>query len=291
MNLTNAIKQLFKPADFRNTSYSNEEYHIKLKSGKQLWDYIDIRHLKQIKRLTINGQLSGTDIAIIQKMEQLEYLDIQQAHIISSKTSHHFIHKNHIGPYVFQNNQTLKTILLPNTVTDIEDYAFDGCINLTAIQLPKNLTYIGIKAFSHTNIQKISIPCSVTVIDNEAFTDCKNLQTVRFEDGNGTMQWTGLGFGGCPINQLYIGRDLSDDYFCEFQDPSTLKKVTLGKYVHILNINLGENLQELCMLNPTPPAVNTVIPPQCIIKVPALYYKNYWIHPIWGGKKLQSIEE
>ena len=41
-----------------------------------------------------------------------------------------------------------KNTIIPNTVTSIGDYAFEGCIGMTSITIPSSVTFIGIKAFS-----------------------------------------------------------------------------------------------------------------------------------------------
>ena len=41
-----------------------------------------------------------------------------------------------------------KNTIIPNTVTSIGDYAFEGCIGLTSITIPSSVTFIGRKAFS-----------------------------------------------------------------------------------------------------------------------------------------------
>ena len=71
----------------------------------------------------------------------------------------------------------LKTVGLPEGVTRIDDFAFDGCSALTSINLPSSLTEIGIDAFngcsSLTGIREL--PASVTSVGRGAFRDCKNL--------------------------------------------------------------------------------------------------------------------
>ena len=68
---------------------------------------------------------------------------------------------------------------IPNGVTDIGKYAFDGCIFLTKIIIPDSVTHIGAKAFRDCgSLTSITIPASVTHIDNYVFPGCKNLTTV-----------------------------------------------------------------------------------------------------------------
>ena len=48
--------------------------------------------------------------------------------------------------------------IIPEGVTSIGNYCFDGCSSLTSIELPSSLISIGEHAFSETNISTITIP-------------------------------------------------------------------------------------------------------------------------------------
>jgi len=66
---------------------------------------------------------------------------------------------------------SLKTIILPSTITSIGHDAFNTCINLTGIiTFPATLLSIGENAFCYTNnISSYSIPASITSIGTHAF--------------------------------------------------------------------------------------------------------------------------
>ena len=63
----------------------------------------------------------------------------------------------------YTSNQTLKSIILPNSVTSIADYGFMECPGLTSISLPNSLKTIGGKSFYNcTGLTSILIPKTVT---------------------------------------------------------------------------------------------------------------------------------
>ena len=65
------------------------------------------------------------------------------------------------------------SIIIPNSVTSIDNYAFGGCEYLTNINIPNSVTTIGYEAFSGcTGLKSINIPESVTKIGYAAFRGC-----------------------------------------------------------------------------------------------------------------------
>ena len=110
-----------------------------------------------------------------------------------------------IGKAAFMDNDDLKEVILPDSVTSIGDRAFD-CSSLSEIILPNKLTSIGELALRSCNLQTIVIPDSVTsigawafdynenleevvlpagltVIEDYVFSDCKHLKSIRIPDG------------------------------------------------------------------------------------------------------------
>lgn len=66
----------------------------------------------------------------------------------------------------------LKFVNLPNTLTTIKYGAFMGCYNLTTINLPNSLKYIGKYAFSNDVMRLISIPIHISYIKNNTLKNC-----------------------------------------------------------------------------------------------------------------------
>ena len=80
-------------------------------------------------------------------------------------------------------SQTSYTI--PDSVTSIGDWAFDGCTRLTSITIPNSVTSIGDDAFwGCTGLTSITIPNSVTSIGYNAFRDCTGLTSINVASGN-----------------------------------------------------------------------------------------------------------
>ena len=89
-----------------------------------------------------------------------------------------------IGNEVFKNNTVIKSIHIPDSITDIDECTFYNCCNLESIFLPKNLTEIGEMAFKNcTNLQLTELPDSVSIIGNSAFEGCSNIALTYLPSG------------------------------------------------------------------------------------------------------------
>ena len=68
----------------------------------------------------------------------------------------------------------LQKVVIPNTVTRLEPYAFAAQAQLSEVQLPESLQVIGQEAFAGcTSLKAIDIPNGVTEIQDRAFAGCK----------------------------------------------------------------------------------------------------------------------
>ncbi len=78
-----------------------------------------------------------------------------------------------------EKDQQLKTIIFPNTVKYIGNYAFKGCCSLQLDYLPEGFLTIGFGYFSEcTNLLMLQIPDSIMYINQEAFKRYKCLTSI-----------------------------------------------------------------------------------------------------------------
>ena len=77
------------------------------------------------------------------------------------------------GAKLYLNGELVEDIVIPNTVTEIKDYAFYGCTSLTSVTIGNSVTSIGNDAFYRcSSLCSVTIPDSVTSIGNRAFDYC-----------------------------------------------------------------------------------------------------------------------
>ena len=79
---------------------------------------------------------------------------------------------------MFHGNENLTEVILPGTITEIQDRAFARCHKLASINLPDGLTTIGEQAFLESSLTSAILPNSMKSVGNEAFKSCSQLETV-----------------------------------------------------------------------------------------------------------------
>ena len=90
-----------------------------------------------------------------------------------------------IGEYAFDGRTGLTSVTIPNSVTSIGDEAFSGCTGLTSVTIPNSVTSIGDGAFSSCRgLTSVTIGMSVTSIGKSAFSLCSGLTSIVVDENN-----------------------------------------------------------------------------------------------------------
>lgn len=127
-----------------------------------------------------------------------------------------------IDAKAFSGCSKLKSITMPNSITDIGSNAFENCTSLNSITFSNNLRIIGPGAFRDcTSLDSITIPNNVIGIMWEAFRNCTSLKSIIL-----------------PDTLLYI-----DSYL--FKDCSSLRTITIPDSVRSIDHNAFENCTSL----------------------------------------------
>lgn len=136
----------------------------------------------------------------------------------------------------FYNNRTVTSVVIPDTVTRIGDYAFSNCNNLESVTMPDDLEEIGFRAFNAceslagitfanslqsiesyafygcTSLTTLTMPASLNTIGAYAFDGCTGLKKVTFEETSGWKAGT-ASLSANILNQLayaYLTRNYVD---------------------------------------------------------------------------------
>lgn len=100
-----------------------------------------------------------------------------------------------IGSYAFYHSN-LESIIIPSSVTTIENTAFGNCKNLAKIDIPNSVTKIGMMAFDNcSKLSTVKLSDNVSEIKMMTFSYCTSLQTFTF--GKNVSEIDGTAFSGC----------------------------------------------------------------------------------------------
>lgn len=93
---------------------------------------------------------------------------------------------NQISPW--QKNTAIKKVVIRSGITEVSNYAFYGCKELTSVSLPQGLETIGAGFVNACEkIENIEIPDTVTYIGNFAFSHCSSLKSISIPTGVSTI--------------------------------------------------------------------------------------------------------
>lgn len=167
-----------------------------------------------------------------------------------------------IGKYAFR-GCGITSIVIPHFVSSIADYAFADCNKMEKLEIADSKNYINFsdKAFLNCPIKnlyvgrnchfyssgtyefpfrdiksltKVTIGKSVSRIDHAAFYGCDLLDELEIEDEADSLDLF-ANFYGCPLEKLYLGRNITESSNAPFSKIETLKSVKIGSFVTKLN--------------------------------------------------------
>ena len=116
-----------------------------------------------------------------------------------------------LGAGVFYENNLLKNVRISEGITLLPDEIFQNCYALASVVLPDCLTEIGDYAFAYSGLEQIEFPENLETVGSHAFERCplqnlnlKNIRTI----GDYAFAYFGEGRGGPPSNAT-VSLDLS----------------------------------------------------------------------------------
>ena len=186
-----------------------------------------------ITKLTLTGQLNGTDLRLLREMAGNDYLgqptsgnlkklDISGANIVAGgekyldtdritsstgtytqdngENSFHYETENNVlGKSLFAGCDKLEEVILPNSLTAIGEYQFWYCLNLKSISIGKNVSSIGWQlVYGPNKLTNISV-----AEENATFSSPVNSNLLM----QGTKVFFGFGNPTFPAGTTVIGTE------------------------------------------------------------------------------------
>ena len=148
--------------------------------------------------------------------------------------------KNTVCTKAFKNVTSLQSVELAycftyGNISTIDASAFEGCVNLTDINLSDKLTTINGLAFYNTGLTEITVPASLTKITTASAAGKTVspfaggvLRKVTFADGV-TKSLQGMFMGTTSLEEVVLPKSLKTIDQNAFKDCSSLKKLSVGK--------------------------------------------------------------
>ena len=150
-----------------------------------------------------------------------------------------------IGEFAFYNCLNLKSVILPEGLESIEARAFQRTILLTDITIPSTVTNIGASAFLESGLKgTLYIPNSVHSIGSQAFGYCCELTTIRLPEG--IKEISNSLFSGCKkIEEMIIPEGVTNIQRTAFNDCINLKNIKIPNSVAKIGTQVFYNCQNL----------------------------------------------
>ena len=163
-NLQNSISELdeaFKIAVNQKKREENE----RIEREKQEQERLGIKHQEKLaNRFIILGSIFrryNGDEEVVIIPEGVEY----------------------IGRYAFEDCKTVKKVICPKSLKEIEDAAFNNCINLEIVEINYGVKILGRAVFYKCGkLKKINLPLSIEKIGDSCFAYCSSLENIELPD-------------------------------------------------------------------------------------------------------------
>ena len=126
---------------------------------------------------------------------------------------------------------SIEEVVLPNTVTSINNGAFSSCCNLVKMTIPDGVANIGGAAFEDCRqLKDVTIPDSVEAIGSSAFAGCSSLESVIIPDSVKVIDSST--FAGCEqLSKIQLPNKLKEIRYDAFKKCTSLIEITIPSSV------------------------------------------------------------
>ena len=132
-----------------------------------------------------------------------------------------------ISEKAFNKCTAMTKVVLPDTIKSIGNFAFKQCSALKQLDIPDSVKSIGLGAFRQCkNLESVKLPAKIKTIENYVFYDCKSLQAVELPASVSTIG--NYAFQNCyALTSISFSSKLTSIGEWAFTDCSALTQVIL----------------------------------------------------------------
>jgi len=145
----------------------------------------------------------------------------------------------------FMDCTSLTSVTIPDSVTSIEPYAFVNCSSLSSVTIPNSVTSIVYGNFSGcTSLASVTIPDSVTSIGRFAFSGCTSLASVTIPN---SVTSIGQGaFSNCTsLTSVTIPNSVQEIWADAFTGCTSLASVTFQGTIAANNFDESQGIDHV----------------------------------------------
>lgn len=210
---------------------------VNLTSPGTLVHHFNLDSVLSIGSLKITGAINGTDLIAINKMKNLEEIDLSEATIVAGGLPYYQTDQE--SYYTLDDNLSNNSfyniypsiVHLPK-VKVVESNSLNSKY-LTQLSISNGLEKIGAKAFSNALITEIKLPSTLKFIGNSAFFNCKLLNNINLPTNLEIMEEDA--FYNCAIQTITIPPFVTELTHNIFSQCKYLKYITIPQNIKAIN--------------------------------------------------------
>ena len=212
-----------------------------------------------------------------------------------------------INEWAFRDQSRVLSVSLPEGLTQVQMYLFDGCTSLQSVSLPKSLKSIEYAAFKGcSSLASLSIPAATENISEGAFEGCTGVTSFHVDEANPNYSTEGTVLFNKNKNKIIYALGHIEDYkvpasvdtigASSFQDQSDLIYLTLPEGLKKIKEAAFSNSDKIkyvyaYMREPEPlERFSFVKVPGAVLYVPQGCTKNYLCYSSWRIFDIQEFD-